>query len=113
MLENLFKSIDTKNTQGFINFITDDCVFQFGNNPQVEGKPKIEKTIDWFFNSIYGISHELLKSWETDEALVCHGNVTYTRLDKSTLTVPFANILYLRDGLINKYLIYVDTSQLY
>jgi TRAP-type uncharacterized transport system substrate-binding protein len=45
--------------------------------------------------------------------VICHGTVTYTRHDASTLTVPFANIFRTRDDLIDEYLIYVDASALY
>jgi len=38
--------------------------------------------------------------------VVCHGIVTYTRHDSSALTVPFANILTVEDGLFSKYLIF-------
>ena len=113
MVKDLFNSIDTKNTQDFIGFMTEDCVFQFGNAPAIKGKSEIEKIIDVFFGSIEGISHEITRSLQAGDALICHGLVTYTRLDKSTLTVPFANILYLNEGLISQYLIYVNNSELY
>ena len=113
MVKDIFNSIDTKNTQDFIGFMTEDCVFQFGNAPAIKGKSEIEKNIDVFFGSIEGISHSLIESWQTENSLICHGSVTYTRLDKSKLTVPFANILYLKDGLISQYLIYVNNSELY
>jgi hypothetical protein len=48
-----------------------------------------------------------------DDALVCHGTVTYTRHDSSTLTVPFANIFKVHGELIDEYLIFIDVSQLY
>ena len=45
--------------------------------------------------------------------MICRGEVTYTRLDGSTLSVPFVNVLKLEGSLIRDYLIYADTSELY
>ena len=47
------------------------------------------------------------------DGVVCHGRVTYTRKDNSTLTVPFANVMKLDAKGIYKYLIFADTSDLY
>jgi hypothetical protein len=55
----------------------------------------------------------VLGAWESDDKIFQKLTVTYTRHDGSTLEVPAANILTLRDGLINEYLIYVDNSALF
>jgi hypothetical protein len=39
--------------------------------------------------------------------------VTYTRLDGSTLTVPFANVFVLKGAEIQSYRIYIDNSPLF
>ena len=39
--------------------------------------------------------------------------MTYTRKDGSTLTVPFVNVFYLRDGKVARYLIHIDNSGLF
>jgi hypothetical protein len=51
--------------------------------------------------------------WKKEGVVICHGIVTYTRHDSSTLSVPFANIFRLDGDLIREYLIYVDVSELY
>lgn len=110
---NLFKSIDRQDTESFLAFLTDDIVFQFGNADPVEGKSSVRDVVAGFFSSIKGSQHELTQLWDENDAVICHGTVTYTRHDTSTLTVPFANILKLNSNLIKEYLIYVDVSELY
>ena len=68
-----------------------------------------------FFDSIAGVSHRVIDSWCVDGKLTCHGTVSYTRHDGSVLTVPFANIMTLRQGSgrASEYLIFADTSELY
>ena len=45
--------------------------------------------------------------------LVCEGDVTYTKLDGSEVTLPFVNIFEIDGGLIVDYRIYVDVGPLY
>jgi ketosteroid isomerase-like protein len=113
MIEALFKAIDEKDPVKFSNFITDDCLFRFGNLEAVRGVDAIQAFLQVFYDSIDSLSHALDEHWEIPCGVVCQGFTTYTRKDGSTLTVPFANILKTRNGKIYEYLIFADTSDLY
>jgi len=112
-LNNLFNAIDSKNVDGFKAFISDDCNFCFANLPAVNGATEIGEFLRVFYGSIRSIDHRLNEWWQIEDGIICHGTVTYTRLDKSTLTVPFANIFKLRGEKIFDYRIYTDNSDLY
>lgn len=112
-IEALFESIDGKDTTAFLAFLAEDVFFRFGNAEPVRGKTNVGNVIKGFFASINGLQHDIVQSWSQDDTVICHGFVTYTRLDASTLTVPFANIFNLHNQAINEYLIFVDTSDLY
>lgn len=47
------------------------------------------------------------------DTVICRGETTFSRLDGSTLCIPFANVLELDGNLICGYLVYADTSELY
>lgn len=111
-LKHLFSSIDEKNATRFSACLTQDCSLRFGNLPTVSGKENIEAFVSVFFASIDSLSHSLLESFFSPNRLICHGIVSYTRHDKSVLTVPFANIFKLKGDLIYEYLIFTDTSAL-
>ncbi len=66
-----------------------------------------------FFSSIKLLQHKLNECWDADGAVICHGSVTYTRHDSTALSVPFANILAIKDDLIKDYIIFADISELY
>jgi uncharacterized cupin superfamily protein len=66
-----------------------------------------------FWDAIGGSRHRLIRTWQDAETAVCEGEVTYTRKDGSTLTVPFVNVFYLRDGKVARYLIHIDNSGLF
>lgn len=113
MINALFAAIDAKDSQTFSDFLTDDCVFRFGNQAAVEGLEAVQAYVTYFFDSVQALSHTLLQQWETEDGVVCHGTVTYTRHDGSLLTVPFCNVLNMRAGRVYEYLIFADTSELY
>ena len=113
LAQQLFQSIDSKDADAFMTFLADDVVFRFGNAEPVKGKTAVVEAVKGFFSSINDLHHELERVWNEEDALVCHGFATYTRHDQSTLRVPFANVLMLRDGLITDYYIFNDTSELY
>ena len=113
VIKNLFSSIDDKDLNNFSAFLSDDCSFRFGNAPVVSGRQQVESYVSAFFESIDSLSHTVADAWHLPECIICHGTVSYTRHDKSVLTVPFSNILKLKGDRICEYLIFADTSTLY
>jgi len=112
-LRKLFTAIDANDLPRFLEFLADDARFRFGNRPACQGKQAVGAAVGGFFGAIKGCRHELQAFWVHADSVVCHGQVTYTRHDGSALTVPFADVLTLRDGLVLDYLIFVDASSLF
>ncbi len=112
-LTELFNSVDDMNTEDFIAYLAKDCTFRFANIPAATGTIEIRSFLNHFFSSISSLSHNVSAFWEVPEGLVCHGFVTYTRHNSSTLTVPFSNIFTIKNKKIAEYLIFADTSALY
>lgn len=110
---DLFDAIDRKDTQAFLGFLADDAVFQFGNAPPVHGRDAIGAAVGGFFGTIGGSRHHLTRSFEGPDARACQGEVTYTRLDGSTVTIPFANVLVMRGDRVAGYHIYIDLAPLF
>lgn len=109
----LFASIDARDAEAFAAFITEDGEFRFGNAPPVVGRGAIRAAVAGFFAAIGGCRHRLLRSWTGHGTAVCEGEVTYTRHDGSTLTVPFVNVFELQSGRIRSYRIFIDNGPLF
>lgn len=109
----LCASIDAKDTRGFLAHLTEDCEFRFANAPASVGHAAIAAAVEGFWASIGGSRHRLLHSWGDATSGVCEGDCMYTRLDGSTLTLPFVDVLHFRGGLAAKYSIYIDVGPLY
>ncbi len=112
-LEKLFKAIDAKDTEGFAGFLTEDAVFRFGNNAPARGKRAVREAVAGFFAGVKSLRHTIRESWSQADAVVMHGEVTYTRHDGSQLSVPFANVFKLEGTLVREYLVFADVSQLW
>ena len=109
----LFVSIDSMDTEGFLGFIAPDAEFRFASAPPVHGHAAIREAVDGFFSSIAALGHSLQRMVADGNAVVCEGEVTYTRHDGSMITLPFCNVFEVQDGLISVYRIYIDVAPLY
>ena len=113
-IQTLFSNIDAKDTEGFLSYLTEDAVFRFGNADALVGKPNIKAAVDQFFASIDSSTHEIRSVFPANNSVACHGTVTYTKLDGSEITVPFANVFYTQaDNRIREYLIHIDLTPLH
>jgi ketosteroid isomerase-like protein len=112
-LEKVFEAVDSKDAEKLVSYMADDAVFRFANAQEVEGKEDILSMLQSFYASIEALNHKIIDSWQVDDNVICRGEVTYTRMDGSQLSVPFANFFKMKGNLIKSYLIYVDASQLY
>ena len=114
LLDGLFASIDDKDVDGFVEFLTADASFRFGSAPAAHGTAAIRAAVDGFFGTIKGLRHNVSRSMAGDGALVCEGDVTYTRTDGSEVRLPFVDVFEMSDdGLIADYKIYMDIGPLY
>jgi hypothetical protein len=112
-LESIGASIDSLEADKFVQFLTDDCIFRFGNQPEVSGKTATRDYVDAFFKMIGGCKHKVIDYWKREDSVVWQGEVLYTRLDGKQVTVNFVNILKINGKLIKDYLIYIDNTPLF
>jgi ketosteroid isomerase-like protein len=112
-VRDLFAAIDRKDARAFAAFLAEDAVFRFGSHPQVRGRDGARAAVEAFFATIAGVRHELTREWKDADSSVVEGEVTYTRHDGSTVTLPFADVLDRHDGAIRAYKIYVDVAPLF
>ena len=113
LLENLFAAVDSKDSDQFVRFLADDARFRFGSAPAVHGRAAIRDAVEQFFTSIQALEHQVTMVVESGNTLVCEGEVTYTRHDGSTISLPFADVFDMAGELVADYRIYMDISPLY
>lgn len=109
----LFAVIDARDADAFVAFLTPDAEFRFGNAPAVHGREAIHAAVAGFFSVIGGCRHRLRGAWNGAGTAVCEGEVTYTRQDGSTVTIPFVNVFELEGERVASYRIYIDNAPLF
>ena len=112
-LQELFGSIDAMKTAVFVGFLAPGAVFRFGSAPAVTGRDAIAAAVDQFFASIAGVSHRLDKVFLQEGSIAVEGEVTYTRHDQSSVTLPFVDVFEMADKQVSSYRIYIDIGPLY
>ena len=112
-IQGLFAAIDKFDTKVFASYLDEKARFKFANIPVITGKNSIFEFVAGFFQSIKAIRHKNLEIYELEGIRFVMGNVTYTRLDGSTLSVDFSNTFRLNGNKIKEYLIFIDNSELY
>ena len=100
-VRELLRCVDAKDSDGWLEFLAPDACFRFGNAATVEGKSAIREAVAGISQpASRTLRHELAETWSHPGSVICRGEVTYTRLDGSTLCVPFVNVLKLDGSLI-------------
>ena len=112
-IPEMYKMVDSMDTQAFVNLFAEDGSFRWANMPPVVGKQNLTAFLEGFFQSIKAISHKELEYWDLPGVKIATGFVTYTRLNDSILRVPFSVIIKFDGALIIEFMIFIDTSELY
>ena len=109
----LFADIDSMEPERFTAHLADDVVMRFGNAEPIQGRDAVHDTWAGFCEGIDGVSHSLVEQWQSGSGTVVEAEVTYTRKDGGTVTVPVATIYRERDGEIADYRIFIDLAPLF
>ena len=109
----VFAAIDRQDTAAFVGFLSDDAVFRFGSAPPVQGRDAVAAAVDGFFGTIAGLSHAIAKVVTDGSTQFVEGEVTYTRLDGTEISLPFTDVFEVDGELIAHYKIYMDITPVY
>lgn len=109
----MFKSLDRDGVPGLYPYMHEDVVFRFGSFPAGCGRDAFNQAWCSMAIEIEALRHEILDVWDRGDSVLCRGDVTYSLKEGRDVTVPFADIFYLRDGKIAEYLIFVDASAVF
>ncbi len=113
LIEDIAKSIDSKDAKKFSEYITEDGTFRFGNAEPVQGRKNIEDYVAYFFSMIKRSEHKVVELWDEGKNIIWQGEVRYTRLDEKKVTVNFVNIFNMKEDMITDYFIYIDNTPLF
>jgi hypothetical protein len=108
----MFRTIDAKNTEAFLAFLTPDARFAYGSLPPAIGQEAVRATLNAFFGSVASLTHSFEAVWTFPGVVIVTGTVKYVRLDTRVVTLPFCDVLKLSGEKVADYAIYVDPAPL-
>jgi len=113
-INNLFDSINNKDTEGFCKFLTADGEFRYGSQPAVKGTAAVNEYVEGFFSMIKSLTHDITftRSLDDGATMLVGGDVIYTCFDDTVVSIPFLNKLEMEGDLISKYHVYADPAPL-
>lgn len=88
----LFSRGEAFDSEGFVEFFTESCVYQFGNLAICYDKPTILESSRWFFRNVTGVYHDIKSIWEVGNCVMVEMDVWYWRLDRSQIVLPCSDI---------------------
>lgn len=108
-----FASIDSFDPDKFVQHLTPDVVFRFGNGDPVKGRQAVHEAVTGFFSTIDGLTHHLLHVYKDGDTAIAKIDVEYLLKDGRRVTVPNADILVYDGDLVSDWQIYIDLAPLF
>ncbi len=110
----MFEDIDRMDAAAWATWLTDDARFRFGNGDETTTRDGARAGLAAFYSLIDGVSHRMLDHWEHGPTTIVRSDVTYTRKDGATVTVPIVTIYHECDGgKIDDYRVYGDVAPVF
>jgi ketosteroid isomerase-like protein len=110
--EEFFAALDAKDISVLDRLCTPDTRVQFANHEPVQGREAVREVMLHFWSTIGGMSHEFTNAFEAGDQTLLESDVTYTRLDGSSVVIKAGTVVRRRDGLVADQRIYVDLAPL-
>jgi SnoaL-like protein len=98
-----------KDITEFLGFFTDTTVFRFGRH-EVIGREAIAQWVGGYMASVVGTTHDVLRTWESDEAVAVRMDVTYRMSSGQTVVLPAVVEIRVDAEKVTHYLIFADPS---
>ncbi|MBE9224591.1 nuclear transport factor 2 family protein [Phormidium sp. LEGE 05292] len=114
ILKQLFLAGEAMNINNFVNFFTEDALYQFGNFPVVYGHQGIKDSSVGFLEKCEGLHHHMKNMWQLSEDLVIvEMDVTYVRHDGKVFTLPCADTVRFQGDKISELRIFMDVTPMF
>ena len=110
-IRSIFAALDSLQADKFVAFFTEDGQMRTGNDAPLVGRNAIRDALAQGMKAaLKGLHHEIIGLWEEGNVAIVESNVSYTRINDTTVTLPAATILYMVDGFVRDYRVYMDIA---
>jgi ketosteroid isomerase-like protein len=93
----------------YLSFLAPDVVYKAGNYDPVVGHEGIKQFSAPMMEMFSAVKHDVRDVWEVDEStVVAEMEVTYTRKDGRSTTIPCLDVIRIQDGKVKSLQAYLD-----
>jgi ketosteroid isomerase-like protein len=110
--ERFYGALDAKDIDTVASLCTPDTRVQFANHEPVHGMDAVRTTMLHFWSTIERMDHRFTNVFESGDQALLEADVTYTRLDGSTVVIKAGTVIRREGGLVADQRIYVDLTPL-
>jgi ketosteroid isomerase-like protein len=111
--EEFYGAMEAKDIDIVCGMCTADTRVQFANHEPVTGRDAVRQVMLHFWGTIERMHHGFTHVLESGDQAVLEADVTYTRLDGSSVVIKSGTVIRWQDGLIADQRIYVDLAPLF
>ena len=113
LIIDLYKNaVDEKDVNHLATLLAENVAFRIANHDPIYGLENVTEANTNFFNSIGSMNHSIEQVITEGEYSVCHGRVSYIRLDGSKTSAVYSTVLRFIDNKISEYKVFADISAL-
>lgn len=111
--EQFYGAIEAKDIDAVCGMCTPDTRVQFANHDAVVGRDAVREVMLHFWGTIERMHHGFTHVIESGDLATLEANVTYTRLDGSSVVIKSGTVIRRENGLVADQRIYVDLAPLF
>jgi ketosteroid isomerase-like protein len=110
LVRRLYTAVDAGDIEGYLSQLTPDVWFRFGNQPPVVGRAALRAALEQFYAGLTTLSHANTGVWRVDDTIIVEADVTYTRLNGSTITLPAVTVYRLQGDQGQRVQVFMDIA---
>ena len=112
--DRLFTDIDSMDPDAFAQYLAPAVTMRFGNAEPLVGRDACRAAWAGFCTLVDGVHHDVRNVWEVADTTIAETDVSYTRRDGRTVTVPVVTVYHVdADDAIDSYRVFLDLAPVF
>ena len=112
--EVVLQTFEVSNVDEYVLLFAENARFQVANYPVAYGEKGIRESMEPILEVAKSIKHSVELMWETEDTVVCKGEVYYERFDgKFVPPIPVGNVFRVKGNKITELIAFGDFSPLF
>ena len=113
IIREFFRAADQRDPAAFVQRLTEDVIWRFGNLPATRGRAAVRDSLTLFFQHVREMSHHIVGIWSEGGVTTAETHVKYHDQFGRRFEFPSCNIFFLHGDLICEVRIFVDNHELF